>query len=343
MCKISKLGTVVFCLVVVGILGLCAFAENAVKTPLNSQAEETQTFTVNAGQGVEEIGANLQRAGLISSSTVFNYFIWKSGQKSQLKAGTYELSPAMSIVEMVGLLSGNKIAGLGRDEVKISIPEGFSNAEIIARLRANGLAGEGESFDELDLSDENLVFLPSGSGKDHLQGYLFPDTYRFKRYATLAEISDLMLKNFKTRVYGPLEEEVKNSGRDFREVLILASIVEKEAAHTEEMADIAGVFQNRLQVGQRLQSDATINYVVGEGRARATSQDLEIDSPFNTYKYKGLPPTPICNPGLAAIKAALNPTQHNYYYFLTTQDAARKTYFAESYEEHLKNKTKYLK
>lgn len=324
-------------------LGAYVFAEHAVRTPLNSKVQNTQKFSIRPGQGVEEIGRNLKQSGLIGSDTVFKYFVWRSGLKTKLKAGSYELSPAMSIEEITGALAGNHVAGLRQDEVQVSIPEGFSNAEILSRLRESGAFNLESDFNDVNWGEGDFIFLPEGSGIDRLQGYLFPDTYRFKRGASLTEISGTMLKNFESRVYDPLKGEVENSGKDFRDVLILASIVEKEAAHSAEMADIAGVFQNRLSAGQKLQSDATVNYVIGEGRARATSKDLEIDSPFNTYKYKGLPPAPICNPGLAAIEAVLNPTKHGYYYFLTTQDAARQTYFAKTYEEHLENKVKYLK
>jgi UPF0755 protein len=130
--------------------------------------------------------------------------------------------------------------------------------------------------------------------------------------------------------------------KNLYDILIMASIVEKESPDKKEMPTIAGVFYNRLGIGMPLQSDATINYIVGEGRAQATAQDIEVDSPYNTYKYVGLPPSPICNPGIDAIKAAIYPEKTDYYYFLTTQDGERKTYFSKTYEEHLKNKAKYL-
>jgi UPF0755 protein len=138
-----------------------------------------------------------------------------------------------------------------------------------------------------------------------------------------------------------LREEIKRQNKSVFEVIILASIIEKEAKFPEDMKKIAGVFQNRLNAGKPLESDATINYITGSGRAQSTFEDLQIDSPYNTYKYPGLPPGPISNPGMGAIRAAIYPEMNDYLYFLTKRDG--KAVFSRTLEEHLENKRKYLK
>jgi UPF0755 protein len=172
------------------------------------------------------------------------------------------------------------------------------------------------------------------------EGYLFPDTYIFSKKAAVEEIIQKMLDNFDKKITAEIQKEIARQDKNLEEIVNLASIVQQESTSSEEMAKIAGVFYNRLNIGMALQSDATINYITGKGMRQPLLEDTKIDSPYNTYKYKGLPPTPICNPGIEAIKAAIWPEQHDYFYFL--HPLSSPTVFSKTLEEHNINKAKWL-
>ena len=298
-------------------------------------------FIIKSGDSVQEIAVNLQNRNLISETNLFKFYVWQKKISGKLQAGNYELAPSMSIPEIANLFIKGKIKS---SEVSITIPEGFSNKEIDTRLVENGLT-EKDIFinfsgtSNLDLSSyEFLQDKPENIG---LQGYYFPDTYEYYKNSTTEEIVKKMLDNFDRKLSQELREEIKKQNKSIFETLILASIIEKESGFSEDMGKISSVFHNRLGIDYPLESDATINYITESGRSRSTYEDLEIDSPYNTYKYAGLPPAPICNPGLNAIKTAIYPEETNYFFFLTPPDG--KAIFSETYAEHLKNQSKYLK
>jgi UPF0755 protein len=172
------------------------------------------------------------------------------------------------------------------------------------------------------------------------EGKLFPETYFIPPTYTEQELLDLMLQTFETSV-APLQEQIDASELSLDEILILASIIEREANTVESMGLVSSVLQNRLESDMLLQADASIEYVLDKPLSELTPEDLEIDSPYNTYRYTGLPPTPIGNPGLDAIAAVLEPTPSDYYYYIT--DAEGVFHFAETYEEHLRNIEQYLR
>lgn len=181
-----------------------------------------------------------------------------------------------------------------------------------------------------------------------LEGYLFPDTYRVYASSTPIEIARRMLINFDKKLTPQMRADIKSQGKTIYEIITLASLIEKEAPIDYQSVDdtdaklIAGVFLNRLAIGQGLQSDATLSYIFDDDKPAHSGAELEIDSPYNTYKYRGLPPGPICNPGILAIKAAIYPTKTAYNYFLTPK-GKREVIYAQTYEEHLNNKYEYLK
>lgn len=195
-----------------------------------------------------------------------------------------------------------------RPEIQITFPEGFTNKQIQERLQANSITGE--------ITEE-------------LQGYLFPDTYRFYENALLDDVIAKMRKNFDKKV-----------GKINYEDLILASIIQKEVANPEDMQVVAGIFLKRLKVNMPLQSDATVNFVTGKNLTQPSIEDTKQVSPYNTYQNLGLPPGPICNPGLKAIQAVQNPIASQYWYFLTRPD--QEVIFSKTLEEHNIAKKKYL-
>jgi UPF0755 protein len=198
-----------------------------------------------------------------------------------------------------------------------------------------------------DLS-EKFSFLKDKPSYYSLEGFLFPDTYRVYEDASAADIVDKMLTNFDKKLTPQMRTDIAAQGKTIYEVVIMASLIEKEApinysdAENKDARIVSDIFWGRIDSGQALQSDATLTYLLADNNASHSGADLEIDSPYNTYKYKGLPPTPICNPGLRALEAAIYPIKTNYNYFLTSRDG-KNIYYAKTYEEHLNNKYKYLK
>ncbi len=180
-----------------------------------------------------------------------------------------------------------------------------------------------------------------------LEGYLFPDTYRIYASSSVTEVIEKMLANFDKKLTPKMRKDIEAQGRTIYDIVTLASLVEKEAPLNNQTGDnrdariVAGIFLNRLSVGQALQSDATLSYIYNDNKAAHSGAELDIDSPYNTYKYRGLPPGPICNPGILAIEAAIYPIDTDYSYFLTTKDG--DIVYAKTYDEHLRNKYKYLK
>ncbi|MBD3251912.1 endolytic transglycosylase MltG [Candidatus Uhrbacteria bacterium] len=182
----------------------------------------------------------------------------------------------------------------------------------------------------------DYAFLSEVPESHSLEGYLFPDTYEVWEDQLPEGLIRKQLRTFANKVIIPLEEQRAASGLSWHEVVTLASIVEAEVRTPKTRKVVAGIFLNRLNDGMRLQSDATLNYIIDEGRDRATQQDLKLDSPYNTYRLEGLPPGPVGNPGLSSIEAVLNPTPTEYYFFLT--DESGNVYYAETFEGHQRNR-----
>ena len=333
------ISALVFTMFVISIAGFI-YLQHIINEPRDINNNIKKEFTIENGDSVQEIAENLQYENLISDMDLFKFYVWQKKIGSKLQAGNYELSPSMPIPEIANLFIGGKIKS---NKISITIPEGFSNEKIDERLAENGLI-EKESFTNFSEAG-NLNFLaydflqdkPENTG---LQGYYFPDTYEYYKNSAIEDIAKKMLDNFDRKLSQELREEIKKQNKSIFETLILASIIEKEAGFAKDMGKISSVFHNRLKLDYPLESDATINYITKSGRSQSTYEDLQIDSPYNTYKYAGLPPTPICNPGFNAIKTAIYPEETDYFFFLTPLD--RKAIFSETYAEHLKNQSKYL-
>lgn len=231
----------------------------------------------------------------------------------------------------------------------VTFIEGWSNKDIGAYLEKQGIVPA------VDFQNALKAFDPSAYGNSvpkaawgSLEGFLFPDTYFIpSASASGVNVSQAIIKkaldNFSEKITPEIISGAKTQGFDLYKLIILSSILEKESrGNLAEKKIIAGIFYNRLAAGMALQSDATVNYATGKSQSQASAQDITIDSPYNTYKYKGLPPGPICNPGLNSILAAAEPAKTDYFYFLT-DPATGKAIFAVTYDEQIKNKQKYLK
>ncbi|MCK5413257.1 MAG: endolytic transglycosylase MltG [Candidatus Pacebacteria bacterium] len=326
-------------LILIGLFSYISIQTKIIE-PLNVQDDTKREFVIENGEGVKQIAANLETEDLILGSDYFEIYIWQENLSSKLQAGRYELSPSMTMEQMTDLFTGGKIID---NQVKITIPEGFLVTEIDQRLAENDLIEEGEfiEFDKVQNFDiSKYKFLNDLDKINSLEGFYFPDTYIYYADASVQEIAEKMLDNFDKKLSIDLRLEIEKQNKNIFEIIILASIVEKEAGSTEDMKEIASVFQNRLDIDKALESDATINYFVGEKRSQATYDDLKIDSPYNTYLYKGLTLGPISNPGINAIEAVIYPVETDYFYFLSKKTG--ETIFSKTYEEHLINKRKFL-
>jgi UPF0755 protein len=209
--------------------------------------------------------------------------------------------------------------------IRITIPEGFNVRQIGSRLEEAGLF-RAEEFTKVALKEE---------------GFLFPDTYEFYAETTPESVISKMKKNFEVKVDSDILAEAKRQGRSLREIVIMASLLEEEAASDKDWKIIAGILWKRIEERMPLAVDAALTYVTGRASSKLTDDDLALDSPYNTYKYNGLPAGPISNPGLGAMDAALNPTPSAYWFYLS--DSKGVIHYAKTFEEHKLNKIRYLR
>ncbi len=301
------------------------------------------TFTIHPGQSVTEVAQNLEAVGLIRDAFLFRAYVRYRGLDREIEAGEYTLNKTMTIPQIAeALRSGRKAEwtvrireGLRLEEVAEAIAaQTHLSAQAVLESARHGLRWRADF--------PFLADLPPGAT---LEGYLFPDTYRLARDATAEDIIRRMLENFGRKMTPEKIAAARARGLSLHQVVTLASIVEREAALPEERPLIASVFLNRLAAGMKLDADPTVQYALGYQpdqktwwKSPLTLDDLQVDSPYNTYRYPGLPPGPIANPGLASIEAVLNPAATDYLYFMA--DCIKKDgshWFARTQEEHLNN------
>ena len=304
--------------------------------PVTATAEPV-TITISPGESMTAIASNLEQQRLVRSSQAFRWYVRFERVGGSIQAGEHALDRSLSTAEIVSALtSGDHLSR----EQSITIVEGWTAAQIGDYLVERGLItkADWERASAAALWRSKYAFIPDD--QKTLEGYLFPDTYRIFKTATAEEIVGKMLGNFETKLTPAMKSEIEQKDRSLHDVITLASIIEREARTPAEMKMVSDIFWKRLAINMPLQSDATVNYVTGGSTAQATYKDLETDSPYNTYKYPGLPPGPISNPGQAALDAAVYPTSNEYYYFLT--DASGRAHYGRTFEEHGQNRAKYL-
>lgn len=282
------------------------------------------------------IGENLEKQDLISGKYYFYFYMWSRELTGKILPDDYELSDRMTIPEIAYTITNKQ------DKTKkITFPEGWSAKQMADRLNANGLPGD-DFLKILDNPGElknEYNFLSDPKIKT-LEGYLFPDTYFFDKDINAEGIIRKMLGIFNTRITSPMLTDAQNGKRNLNEIIIMASIIENEVKTNEDRAIISGIYWGRFEIGQPLQSDITLAYILGEKKKQYTFSDTRMASPYNTYLNKGLPPGPICNPGLSAIRAAIYPKDTDYNYYLSDPETG-KTIFAKTFAEHMANKAKY--
>lgn len=289
--------------------------------PLDLTEPTEKTLDIPYEYNSARIRGLLEEEGIIRPGNVIFQLLTRAMKiDNRLQSGEYKFSSSENLLQIIDKLEKGKVL-LHR----ITIPEGYQSRQIAELLDGNRIA----PYDGImqQIQEEN----------DFREGYLFPDTYTFPRNFGPTNALKTMYDNFKKVVYEHVNPEQNFPGDlSFNEVIILASIIEKEALGDEDKPRIASVFYNRLRDGMRLQSCATIQYLLDKPRERLTQQDLEIESPFNTYLNSGLPPEPICNPGLKSILAVVEPAEEDYVFFVLGKEGEH--IFTRTYQEHLDNK-----
>ncbi|WP_274362673.1 endolytic transglycosylase MltG [Paenibacillus thermotolerans] len=301
------------------------------------------------GKTSAQIADILEEAGIVRSGTVFAYYLKYKGLGSNFQAGTYEMTPGMTLVDIIDQLSSGRTV---KEEVlRFTVPEGFTASQII-ELLSNKLGFSQEELAGIvsnrltaeEAKASRIVWaaeIPENPNyKFALEGYLFPETYELPKDSAAGDAVLRMLHELDLKVKQlpeGWEEQLKASGLTFHKLLTVASLIEREVSVDKERKLVAGVIYNRLKKEMPLQLDATVQYVFGKQKERLFEKDLQIESPYNTYLHPGLPPGPIASPGLKSIEAALYPEASNFLFYVTKKDGSGEHLFAETYKEHLEN------
>ncbi|OGE15133.1 hypothetical protein A2111_01525 [Candidatus Daviesbacteria bacterium GWA1_38_6] len=290
-----------------------------VQTSPVSSDENARVIVIPKSEGISSIAKRLKDDNLIRSELTFKIYARQNNLASRIQAGSFKLSPSMSISEIANVLTS------GTDDVWVTFIEGWRVEEMAEKLNGN-------------LKIDNGQFL-----KLSKEGYMFPDTYLFPKDAEVEYITETLQDNFNRKYADDLKKKIKAKGLTEKEGVILASLVEREGRSDKVRTEVAGILLNRLNIGMKLDVDATVQYALGYQQSEKswwkrhiTKDDKEIKSPYNTYKNPGLPPAPICNPSLSSLEAVANAnpnTQYLYYY----HDSKGNSHYGKTLEEHLEN------
>lgn len=307
-------------------------------------AQEAFELTIEPGESLRQVLSELEDEGLVGNAG-WRYVYMRFKQPDfTYQAGDYLIEKGTSLEKALQQFQNGDVID---NSLKVTIPEGWTVEQIVTRLVEENF-GEEETFKELlysthyyEQKQEQFTFLPplTDDIKSPFEGFLFPDTYTFDEGVTEEEIVELMLAQTE-RIVDKLASENPQMTESLSQTFTLASIVEKETTVTEERPRVAGVFYNRLEQGWKLEADSTVQYALEERKERLLYEDLEIDDPYNTYAYNGLPPGPIASPGLSSLEAVLAPEQNDFLFFVTKKDGSETHYFAKTFDEHKQNRAK---
>jgi len=307
---------------------LCAF----------NKEDITATIEVTADDTIGSIADKLHDAGLIEYKWFFRLFATVADAKDKIGTGTYELSTEMDYRALIVGMH-NSSGNLNSDTVRVTIPEGYTVSQIIKLLAENGVNTEENLLEAAKTANFDYDYIDNNSEDiSRLEGYLFPDTYDFYLNEKASSALNRLIKNFNSKLDEEKLAQAEARGYDLQDIITIASLIEKETDGTDQ-ANIASVIYNRLEgPGDKggtygmLQIDASLLYALPDHTGPITNEDKQVDSKYNLYKYAGLPPTPIANPGLASIEAALDPADTNYYYYALGKDG--KHHFSSTLAEH---------
>ncbi|MBT4153306.1 MAG: endolytic transglycosylase MltG [Candidatus Magasanikbacteria bacterium] len=345
--RYSAIRTVFILLLVCGVIGGWTVYSEVHRA---STSDEALTFTIENGQGVREIGSSLFDSGVIRSELVFRRYVSKKGIDKQIQAGTYTVEPPVTLARVVAAMNQPTF-----EEFSFTVIPGWSMADVANRFEKDDIASAkqiaalvGEAATEggagkPSLKLPSLKILQDKPKNISLEGYIRPDTFRFFADASAEDILIKLLterdKEFTDKMY----KDIKLAGRSVHEVMTIASVVEREVRGAKDKAIVADIFWKRVDNGWGLQADSTVHFLTGgTGSVFTSAADRNIDSPWNTYKYAGLPPGPISNPSIESIMAAIYPEKNGYWYFLTTLDTGEVKY-GSTLDQHNANVAKYLR
>lgn len=329
----------IFFIIILSAISICfVYIRRELYLPLDPTGKE-KPFLVKKGDNFLAIGKNLEKEFLIKNYFYFSLYSFCKRKHKNLKAGEYLLSPAMSIVEIA-----EKIINGQTNKIKITIPEGWTKEDIADLLEIKNLSSREEFLNVANSPEkfyEQFNFLRKNPELKDLEGYLFPDSYFFERPASPEEIISVFLRNFEKKVNSEMMAEIDRQNKSLFEIIIVASLIEKEVILKSDKEIVSGILWKRLSIGMPLQVDATITYLTKRKSTAITMEELKIDSPYNTYKYAGLPPGPISNPGIESILAAIFPQKTSYLFYLSSKTG--ETIFSENAKDHALAREKHLK
>ena len=312
--------------------------KDALLTPVDPSGNQ-KPFEISTGQSVNSIALNLENAGLIRDASAFRLYLIYAGMDKRIQAGEYQLSPSQNAIEIAKAIQDST-----PKKVTLRILAGWRMEEVAAALPTTGLSITPEEFLSTVRVMAGSKVLPGHPEINGAEGFLFPDVYTFDRSATVDQVVAAILQNFNQQVPQDMRDAFQRQNLTLEQAVTLASIVQKEAVVPDEQPIIASVFLNRLKDGMKLDSDPTVQYALGYSQAQQTwwknplsTSDLKADSLYNTYVNTGLPPGPICNPGLSALQAVAYPAQTPYYYFRARCDGSGRHNFATTYAEQINN------
>ena len=331
---------------------LVLFFYISINFPLTCQEE--CNFSITKGENLKSISDRLRNEKFISSSMLFQFYVKIKGQEKNIKAGDYPFTPfrdesltgfalPLTITNITKIITNGKLT----NNNSFLIAEGETMLEIEENLKGKGLIDASSSLKDWKIEDflekKYLDIFSEISLDVPLEGYLFPDSYHLPQGLEEKEILSIFIDNFVSKIENDLFFDIKEQKRSFYEILIMASLLEKEVREETDKRMVADILWRRLGTNFPLQIDATICYAEFRSfrKCSLTRELFELDSPYNTYLYKGLPPTPINNPGIESMQAALNPLANDYWYFLTDRETG-KTIFSETFEQHLEARGKYI-
>lgn len=305
--------------------------------PLDVNGTE-QTFTIEIGESVNSVANHLEGVGLVRDAEAFRSYLIYSGLDTSIQAGRYQLSTAMSALDIA-----HELQDATPEEVTFVVLPGWRVEEIAESLATSGLPITYDEFlSAAKTPPRHFEFL---AGASTIEGFLYPDSYIFSRDISSAEemIAE-MLRNFNAHLTPELTDGFEKQGLTVYQAVVLASMVEREAVQDEEQAQIASVYLNRFKIGMKLDADPTVQYAIGYNFLQQTwwtnplsLLDLQVNSVYNTYIYEGLPPTPIANPGPGALRAVAFPAETPYLFFRASCDGSGFHEFSETFDEHLQN------
>ncbi|BBU40299.1 MULTISPECIES: endolytic transglycosylase MltG [Aeribacillus] len=339
---------IAFVVIFAGVIGGGYLYVRSALKPVDPDNKEPVKVQIPIGSSVSQIASILEKNDIIKSAIVFKYYV-KFKNESGFQAGNYQFNQSMTIQEIVERLKKGEL--MGEAAIKLTIPEGLQLSEIADIIAKHTPYSKKEIMNQLT----NQQFIKqmqkkypntitddifNGRIKYALEGYLYPATYSFyEESPPLSEIIETMIKKTDEMLV-PYRNKMKELSLSTHQFLTLASLVEEEATEKADREKIASVFYNRLEKNMPLQTDPTVLYSLGKHKERVYYKDLEVNSPYNTYKNKGLPPGPIANAGKQSLDAVANPADTNYFYFLATKEG--EVIFTKTLDEHNKEKAKHI-